>query len=504
MPAVAAQTETLSALLHRVFGHRDFRPHQQQVCEAAADGRDVLLVMPTGAGKSLCYQLPALARGGTALVISPLIALMDDQASKLTALGLCVSLFLPAAVLHAQRSPYITPTNRDVVQGALIAPGSPPFHLHAVITKGREQLPYGEFDIVWAAPNDFRRVTHTSDFRQNLVVSGTTISETDDPSYFPLVLRTLTTAALDPKAIIDAVRPGDRVDTKANGAVNESGLKCFDPQKKLCVQSAGGLRETVAASGHAVEFGDYKTFHDKRIARSISNAPRLGEEPVLLTITTLEDIDPKKEGDPDPAFTVKETNSTTQPLRFAVLSDDALRDDILGSHEIIWPQSLDGAEKGPASFYVSFDTTGTVREVQELYTVNERTNEPAVNQIKRWKFKPVTQGGFPAQGEGVLSFTVDTRAFGPKDPLPDEQARKLATNIVEATLPAGKLPSGTRYTVYAAIDADGHLIEAMPAADSAGGYFMPCYDAIRQWRFSPLMIDGQPRPYRALINFKFP
>ena len=90
MPTLA-QTETLSELLHRVFGHREFRPHQQKVCEAAASGRDVLLVMPTGAGKSLCYQLPALSRGGTALVISPLIALMDDQASKLTALGLRVA-----------------------------------------------------------------------------------------------------------------------------------------------------------------------------------------------------------------------------------------------------------------------------------------------------------------------------------------------------------------------------------------------------------------------------
>ena len=90
MPALQ-QTETLSELLHRVFGHRTFRAHQQKVCEAAAAGRDVLLVMPTGAGKSLCYQLPALARGGTALVISPLIALMDDQASKLSALGLRVA-----------------------------------------------------------------------------------------------------------------------------------------------------------------------------------------------------------------------------------------------------------------------------------------------------------------------------------------------------------------------------------------------------------------------------
>jgi len=90
MPSLTP-TRDLSELLHRIFGHRQFRPHQQQVCEAAAAGRDVLLVMPTGAGKSLCYQLPALAREGTALVISPLIALMDDQASKLSALGLRVA-----------------------------------------------------------------------------------------------------------------------------------------------------------------------------------------------------------------------------------------------------------------------------------------------------------------------------------------------------------------------------------------------------------------------------
>src|ERR1700741_2196229 len=78
----------LSALLQKTFGFSAFRANQEAVCRAAVDGRDVLLVMPTGAGKSLCYQLPAVARGGTALVISPLIALMDDQSSKLTELGL--------------------------------------------------------------------------------------------------------------------------------------------------------------------------------------------------------------------------------------------------------------------------------------------------------------------------------------------------------------------------------------------------------------------------------
>ncbi len=80
----------LEHLLQKTFRHNGFRANQRPVCEAAAAGRDVLLVMPTGAGKSLCYQLPALARGGTALVISPLIALMEDQAGKLSALGLRV------------------------------------------------------------------------------------------------------------------------------------------------------------------------------------------------------------------------------------------------------------------------------------------------------------------------------------------------------------------------------------------------------------------------------
>ena len=75
-------------LLRTVFGHDGFRPYQEAVCRAVVEGRDTLLVMPTGAGKSLCYQLPGLARGGTTLVVSPLIALMEDQVAKMKALGL--------------------------------------------------------------------------------------------------------------------------------------------------------------------------------------------------------------------------------------------------------------------------------------------------------------------------------------------------------------------------------------------------------------------------------
>ncbi len=75
-------------LLQRVFGHRDFHGAQREIVQHVTGGGDALVLMPTGGGKSLCYQLPALLRPGTAIVVSPLIALMQDQVSALTQLGI--------------------------------------------------------------------------------------------------------------------------------------------------------------------------------------------------------------------------------------------------------------------------------------------------------------------------------------------------------------------------------------------------------------------------------
>jgi DNA topoisomerase-3 len=80
--------DRLVDLLRSPFRLAAFRPFQEAVCRAVTEGADALLVMPTGAGKSLCYQLPGLARAGTTLVVSPLIALMEDQVAKLRELGL--------------------------------------------------------------------------------------------------------------------------------------------------------------------------------------------------------------------------------------------------------------------------------------------------------------------------------------------------------------------------------------------------------------------------------
>ncbi|MBM4320456.1 MAG: ATP-dependent DNA helicase RecQ, partial [Deltaproteobacteria bacterium] len=103
-PAHPRPSPDLAGLLRRRFRFPAFRTYQEEVCRAVAAGRDALLVMPTGSGKSLCYQLPGLARGGATLVISPLIALMEDQTAKLKAMGFAAERIHSGCSREASRS----------------------------------------------------------------------------------------------------------------------------------------------------------------------------------------------------------------------------------------------------------------------------------------------------------------------------------------------------------------------------------------------------------------
>ncbi|MFE9136309.1 DNA helicase RecQ [Streptomyces sp. NPDC007355] len=100
-----------AGVLHRVFGYSSFRGEQQEIIEQVVGGGDALVLMPTGGGKSLCYQIPALVREGTGVVISPLIALMQDQVDALRALG------VRAGFLNSTQDPY----ERQAVEQAFLA-----------------------------------------------------------------------------------------------------------------------------------------------------------------------------------------------------------------------------------------------------------------------------------------------------------------------------------------------------------------------------------------------
>ncbi|MFM8365126.1 MAG: DEAD/DEAH box helicase, partial [Verrucomicrobiota bacterium] len=84
-------SDSLESELNRHFGHAEFRPGQREIVEALMAGRSALGVLPTGGGKSICYQLPAVLLEGTTLVVSPLIALMKDQVDALKARGIAAA-----------------------------------------------------------------------------------------------------------------------------------------------------------------------------------------------------------------------------------------------------------------------------------------------------------------------------------------------------------------------------------------------------------------------------
>jgi len=91
----------LASLLKRYLGFEYFRPLQEEIIHAALNGRDSFVLMPTGGGKSLCYQLPALARDGLTVVVSPLIALMKDQVDALQSAGVAAT-FLNSTLAAAE------------------------------------------------------------------------------------------------------------------------------------------------------------------------------------------------------------------------------------------------------------------------------------------------------------------------------------------------------------------------------------------------------------------
>ncbi len=96
-------TQSAQTLLRSVYGYPEFRAGQLEVIESVLDGRDSLVLMPTGGGKSLCYQIPAMLRDGLGIVVSPLIALMQDQVQALRQLGVAAAFLNSSVPFHEQR-----------------------------------------------------------------------------------------------------------------------------------------------------------------------------------------------------------------------------------------------------------------------------------------------------------------------------------------------------------------------------------------------------------------
>jgi Gram-negative bacterial TonB protein C-terminal len=402
---------------------------------------------------------------------------------------------LVSSLLSLLCIPVISQDNTSIlVQATLTENGSIPFHMKATITEGREQDEVGHVELFWLAPDKWRRTIEADEFSQTLIVNGDQVYEQDSDDYFPVGIRVLVTSMTDPQPVLAAHKSEDILLTKANGASDESGRTCYGGNFHLCGNSRFGLMEEVGTPGYKLSFTDYRSFGDKRVARLINFTVGVGE---FLTLHVGE-LSKLKASEKD-LFSVPSPTIKQERIASVLLSETDLRALGVSTPDIIWPQVLDGATTGTAGFYISVDKTGKVREVLPVHTDNERSNDSARRQIMQWKFKPAIQNGVPVQAEGILNFTLNTRAWGPAEPLSDAEARELASNRVEPLVPPG-VENGASKTIWVAVDSDGQVIEEI-AAEGSPELTIPCMDALKKWQFKPMMENGQPRPYRAKIVF---
>jgi hypothetical protein len=414
---------------------------------------------------------------------------------KLSALALNLSLLgLGSALAFCQ-----VVASARLVQATLTEPGGTPFYLQAVITERGDPNEHVDIEMSWVAPDKWRRTIKSQEFSQTLIVNGDKVFEQDSDDYIPLGIQVLASAMVDPRPVVDAVRPGDPVLTRANGKADESGRMCFDPAGKICGVSRYGLTESVGGPGRSVDFADYRDFKGKRVARLLNYRVDPGDS-FQARVITLGELESRDEGQ----FSIADPTPREKQIRSVIVPETELRALALQPTEIIWPQVLeDNRTTGETSYYLSLDRSGTVREILPLSVAVERADDSARRQIMKWKFKPVVRDSVPVQAEAVLNFHFDTRAYGPAAPLTDEEARKLASNIIEPALPAGAVPPGSTATVAVAVDVEGKVIESI-ILDGAGQLRQACSNAIGKWQFSPILEDGKPRPYRAKITCRVP
>ena len=164
MTEIASVSSPLDAVLSRYWGFTSFRPLQREAMEAILAGRDSLVVLPTGGGKSLCFQAPALVRPGLAVIVSPLISLMKDQVDTLAGNGVPAALYNSslsgaekAAVVAGMRDGryrllYVSP-ERLVGEGSDAFPGEAPNHQTSSVADDVRRRPVRNLAVI-----DRRRV----------------------------------------------------------------------------------------------------------------------------------------------------------------------------------------------------------------------------------------------------------------------------------------------------------------------------------------------------------
>ena len=427
----------------------------------------------------------------------------------------CLALFfLLAVTLLAQETgdkvvSIAQAADHAVQQSKLTLADGAPFHLKAHIANAGTPRPEYSADVeeYWVAPEKWRRTVQSAGFSQTFIANGDKVSEKLTGDYYPFWLHDLVTALFDPLPMVNQLKlMQGQLEIPEDSAKSSS---CMNMQFKVgtasaqnsvplafCFGGKGGLLQAVITPGYKAQFDDYLPFKKKMIARTIKAEFAPG---FILTakITQLAEL-PSAD---DKLFTIDSVTPASEQMKTIQVTEDSARALALNTPAIAWPPVREGKTEGVMSVYVSVDRTGHVREVWPLVSNNLELNDAAREQLLHWQYKPYNNGG-PSQMEAVLTFAFATRIENPIPVLSDAEARKLATRVVEAVVPPGKSPKGTKFTLRISVDETGKALTVQNQNKVAPALYTAGASALKQWRFRPYMNHGKPDRFYADITFQ--
>ncbi len=280
--------------------------------------------------------------------------------------------------------------------------GTKPFHLKAIISPGRRAKPAsshtGSVEIWWVSPAQWRREIHTPEFSQVAIVNGSDQWQKNEGDYFPEWLREIAAALVDPVPSLDVVLQQANSGEVRHlfGTTEYSWVNASSDGNVQKIMGAGiqisdknGLIANGTSLGWSAEFADYRNFHDRMVARTVTG----GSLEDQARVVTLEDLGRVPPG----FFDAKAPGGDAQLLQTLIVSETSFRTHLLAVQPVVWPSLKDGPLQGVLTTEVVVDRTGKVRNVGTIVSDNPGVDDTARQAIASMQFKPYLSNGVPVQ-----------------------------------------------------------------------------------------------------------
>jgi hypothetical protein len=324
---------------------------------------------------------------------------------------------------------------RAVKRSTLDQAGTRPFHLKAVLApscpRDKDSGRTGEVEIWWASPTRWKREVRSPEFQQIVIVNGNQRWRKNEGDYFPEWLRETAIALIKPvpplQQVLGQIKDGDvrRMGQMihASWTTNSGTADVHNVLNSVvALQDTTGLLLYAGGFGWDGEFKDYKSYHGRMVARTVSN----GSPEVTANVLVLENLGRRPAG----FFNAQAGGGDPLPLRTKLIDETTLRKNLLPTEPIVWPVVEDGALQGNVTTQIVVDREGKVREIGPMVSENSSLDSTGKAAVANMRFKPFLVNGMPVQvmSQITMPFKVVrstiARTTGAQLPSSKEEASK--------------------------------------------------------------------------------